>query len=179
MIIETNPITFLWLYQHPIGTISFWKIVTWGGEGWFIGFIICLIALFYGWKKGAYLALGTTLTGLIAQALKRSFFQNSPRPKLYFEQMGQPITLPKDIEVHSIHSMPSGHTSGAFALCFLIIFMFPNSKFNFLWLTGAIMVGYSRIVLAQHFPLDVLMGAVIGFLVAILWSKYTHKLIDV
>jgi len=35
------------------------------------------------------------------------------------------------------------------------------------FLTGAILVGYSRIYLAQHFMDDVLAGAVIGFLSAI------------
>ena len=179
VLIESNPVSFLWLYQHRIGTISFWKIITWGGEGWFIGLVICLISLSYGWKKGVFLALGTTITGLLAQTLKRSFFQSSPRPKLYFEQIGNPLALPENIEVHSIHSMPSGHTSGAFALCFLIIFLFPNSKYNFLWLIGAFMVGYSRVVLAQHFPLDVVTGAIIGFLAAILWSKIAYKMTDV
>lgn len=69
----------------------------------------------------------------------------------------------KGVTIHSINSFPSGHTGTAFTYA-LLIGLFTKTKF---WVlpafVGAILVGYSRIYLGQHFPLDVGAGILVAF----------------
>lgn len=61
-------------------------------------------------------------------------------------------------------SFPSGHTSAAFCFATTAGMLFANS-YNpfFLWAVG---IGLSRVILAVHFPGDVIAGAVVGSVIA-------------
>ncbi|GGD50519.1 hypothetical protein GCM10011514_13450 [Emticicia aquatilis] len=63
----------------------------------------------------------------------------------------------------------SSHASNSFALVAALIILFKNYKidsklplFLFFW---AIIVSYSRIYVGVHFPTDILVGGLIGFLI--------------
>jgi membrane-associated phospholipid phosphatase len=124
-----------------------------------------------GWKQGLFLGLAPTVAGLVGQFFKRVIFPESDRPKLYFEKIHQVIQLPSDVEMNLHHSFPSGHTIGAFAFFYLLTSLAPSKTATFLLLFLATMVGFSRIFLAQHFPLDVVVGSFIGVLVAEIWKR--------
>lgn len=61
---------------------------------------------------------------------------------------------------------PSGHTTFAFALAWLLSFVFP--KLRPLWFGVAVCIGWSRMEGLAHFPYQVLCGAVLGTLIG--WS---------
>jgi undecaprenyl-diphosphatase len=63
-------------------------------------------------------------------------------------------------------SMPSGHTTTAFAAAMAIGLLWPRSR-PFMW-TYALLIGLSRIVTTAHFPSDVLAGATVGVVGALL-----------
>ncbi len=68
----------------------------------------------------------------------------------------------------SAHSMPSGHTTRAFAAAVGLSIIFR--RLTLLFVALAILVGASRLVLQMHYLSDVLCGALIGTLVP-LWVK--------
>jgi undecaprenyl-diphosphatase len=63
-------------------------------------------------------------------------------------------------------SFPSGHTAAAFASAIALSRMWPQAQAA--WWLAAVAMGYSRIYLGHHYPLDVAGGAIVGVLIA-LW----------
>ena len=86
---------------------------------------------------------------------------NAPRPRLFFEP-GQYLYFVDQVSLANNSSFPSGHTATAFAIATVFIIMIKNKKWQLPILAAAVLVGYSRIYLAQHFLMDVLIGAIIG-----------------
>jgi undecaprenyl-diphosphatase len=61
-------------------------------------------------------------------------------------------------------SFPSGHSAAAFGSAAAISRMWPQGRV--LWWTLAVLMGYSRIYVGHHYPLDVAGGALVGVLIA-------------
>lgn len=109
--------------------------------------------------------------GLLSAVGKVIF--GAPRPLLYFkyqlpELLGQ-LNLMEDFHYNAgSNSFPSGHTISAFALYGLLAFSNKNKTLSTgLLLTLAILVSISRVYLLQHFLRDILMGSVLGVLLAV------------
>ena len=66
----------------------------------------------------------------------------------------------------STHSFPSGHTATSFACATVLSFYVPRLRVPFFVL--AALIGLSRVYNAMHYPSDVLAGAVLGVLIALL-----------
>lgn len=64
-------------------------------------------------------------------------------------------------------SFVSGHATVSFTLALLLFWLFKNHyKWSFLIFVFPILFAYSRIYLAVHYPLDILFGLLLGFLLA-------------
>ena len=63
-------------------------------------------------------------------------------------------------------SMPSGHSTAAFAAAFAIGAVWPRARLP-MW-TYALVIAISRVAVHAHFPSDVIAGAFIGMLGAVL-----------
>jgi len=79
-------------------------------------------------------------------------------------------------------SWPSGHTATAFAGAFALSRMWPEGRVA--WGLLAATIGFSRVYLGHHYPIDVACGAVIGVLAGF-WvmggrprSTYSRTLAD-
>jgi undecaprenyl-diphosphatase len=71
-------------------------------------------------------------------------------------------------------SFPSNHAVNASVLATLVMLYIPR-----LWLPAmalALLVGYSRIYVGVHYPLDVLLGGVLGIVVALVLSEVMNLL---
>ncbi len=79
-----------------------------------------------------------------------------PRP--YVETGFRPV------EMESGFSFPSSHATILFALAFAVSFLYP--KYGKVLLFMAILVALSRVILGVHYPVDVLAGAGLGYLVS-------------
>ncbi|MCE3282085.1 MAG: phosphatase family protein [Chitinophagaceae bacterium] len=64
------------------------------------------------------------------------------------------------VRVHGANSFPSGHTATAFVFFLVICLMTRKTWWIPVGFLTAVLVGYSRIYLAQHFPLDVAAGII-------------------
>jgi len=90
------------------------------------------------------------------------------------------VPRPEDIRFVTCttgYSMPSGHTLMAFASA---VFLHPRAgKLKLLVWVFAILVSLSRIFIGVHYPSDVLVGALIGCLLGLLWLYVEKKLVNV
>lgn len=69
------------------------------------------------------------------------------------------------------YSFFSGHTATSFGLsAFLILLMRKEWKWIYTLWIWAILFSYSRIYVGAHYPLDIIVGAVVGALLA--WGAY-------
>ncbi|WP_316831509.1 phosphatase PAP2 family protein [Pedobacter aquatilis] len=178
LLIYTKPEGFLILnHYHSSFLDIFFSLITNLGDGLLCIFFAIVLFIFKKKKKAITLLLAYTSSGIIAQVAK-SFF-NMPRPRLLLEQLNIAYSsYVPGVKLHDFHSFPSGHTTSAFALSTVLVLVFKKNKISVPCLLLAILVGYSRIYLAQHFPIDVLAGAVLGVACAALsyYQVYSLKL---
>ena len=161
--------------HHSPAADVFFRAYTHLGEAWVWAF--ALIFLFIRFKDAILIIASQLTAGLFAQIIKHIY--NAPRPKVYFAQLFPEITLHQvpDVQLHSWHSFPSGHTTTAFAL-FMALTCIVAARYKplqVLFFFMALLVAYSRIYLSQHFLIDVCAGAIIGASAAILWAHYLNK----
>jgi membrane-associated phospholipid phosphatase len=98
-----------------------------------------------------------------------------PRPKAYFSHQLDRIHFVKDLYILSVHSFPSGHTVTAFSAGVVLTYLVKNKAWGVLFLVIAMLVGYSRMYLSQHFFEDVTVGSVVGVLLTVMWLTYIDR----
>ncbi|MBI1949695.1 MAG: phosphatase PAP2 family protein [Deltaproteobacteria bacterium] len=89
-------------------------------------------------------------TSLLAYAVKRAVRRSRPNNELH-------ASVPPDR-----YSFPSGHTAAAFSLAIAMFGAVPWLALPLLLM--AMVVGYGRMYLGVHYPLDVAAGAAIGLI---------------
>jgi undecaprenyl-diphosphatase len=119
--------------------------------------------LFY---KSAFIGLSVALSGIIIQAFK--YLIGRARPSL-FEKEGLWSLQPFKLD-YLHNSMPSGHSTTAFAFTYALALLFPRFKIPLL-LIGAF-IAFTRVIVGAHYPSDVFMGGVFG--ITITWLFYIH-----
>ena len=102
-----------------------------------------------GWQTIAGLGVNTLLTSGLKYTINRK------RPYVTYPDL-QPYKIEPD------PSFPSGHTSYAFNTATSLSICFPKWYVIVPGYAWASAVGYSRMHLGEHYPTDVLAGAVIG-----------------
>jgi membrane-associated phospholipid phosphatase len=143
--------------RHPDS--RFWNGISSSAKPIAVAVPVCLlgVSLIEGDKQlqrvSYEMAAGLVITAVVTQGLKITV--NRPRP--YYSHTGIYPSEPDDSP-----SFPSGHTAMAFSTATSVAL---NTKKwyviapAFAW---AGCVGYSRLYLGQHYPTDVLGGAIVG-----------------
>jgi len=143
------------------------KIITSGAE-------ITIPILFLGyliWKKSDLLksyVISYIFSTLIVQFLKLVVFKDALRPLAYFKGQAFSWHMVQNLLISEYNSMPSGHTSAAWFMCFWISLLAQKPILTILITFYAMLVAYSRVYLFQHFPVDTAVGAMIGTGVSLL-----------
>jgi membrane-associated phospholipid phosphatase len=154
---------------------AFFIRFTYFGDGLFCVAAGILLFVFKKRFLGLMVLSSYAISGIIAQVLK--YFIIEARPAVYLRESSYQYFI-DDVTLHNLYSFPSGHAASAFALATVFSFAVKNKNYSILFLSAAILVGYSRIYLAQHFIDDVLAGAIIGLLSAIISWIFFEKLFN-
>jgi len=155
--------------QHSVFQDSVFPWVTYLGDGRFVG-VIALFASLPFLKNKKFLsavvfgAITLFLVAVIIAVAKQLIFPDAFRPWKYLTEVAHVefYRIP-GVEMHTNQSFPSGHTAAAFGLFGYVAFMYAKNRIvQVACAVAAILVGYSRIYLNQHFLEDVVAGAIVG-----------------
>jgi undecaprenyl-diphosphatase len=139
-----------------------------------IGFFTLLFGAFRKGKERLFYFIQAALIGILGRGVITElirFFSNRPRP---FEVLGfDPLMAHNSFEP----SFPSGHAAFYFGLALAAYFM--DRKWGIMYFVLASLIGIARIFVGVHWPLDVVIGTVIGiatsFAVRALLAPYHPK----
>ncbi len=132
--------------------------LTFLGDGVILAVLVIALGAVKGGGKLVRAALILIITGVLIQMIKR--ICPCPRPAAIYSQLHiLGSTLRR-------YSFPSGHSGSAIALAAYLGKEVPSLK-RTVWIF-ALLVVFSRVYVGAHFPGDVIFGAGLGYLVALL-----------
>ncbi len=165
--------SFLYLAKvHTQILDYFFSVYTFLGNGIFVISLCVILFLLKQRQLALCLLVGYIFTGLIAQLGKNLIY--APRPKVFFQSSGFANYMKYFTHSNSgASSFPSGHTASAFSVATILAFTSMKRFWGAILFTGAFLVGYSRIYLGHHFPIDVLVGALIG----VIFGAFSYQIV--
>ncbi len=167
---------------HLLQIVNGWA----GGNYWLDQFMVfsadklgyLLIAFVVGvflinktkYQNMVVVALGSAIVARFGLVALIRFFYYHPRPFLVLQNIHQLMNH----EMES--SFPSGHAAFYFALANGVYLY--NKKAGLAYLALAGLMGFARVFVGVHWPFDILAGAVLGIVTAVLcnelWRKYKN-----
>ena len=120
-------------------------------------------------RRAGCLALLAMGLGLVCNNIILKELVARPRPYLVIESL-QPLLSPPDP-----NSFPSGHTCAAFAAAVVWWNVLSTRWIRIVFMTMAVTMGISRLWVGVHFPTDVLVGALVGTLCALVVYQVAKK----
>ena len=141
-------------------------------ESWIIFYVLFWLSLvFTGGKRGAIAGILLLLLILITDQTSNFF-------KVYFQRI-RPCNVLTDLHMlvncTQSFSMPSSHAVNNFAAATFLSHFYP--KYRYALFTGAFIVAISRIFVGVHYPFDMLVGAALGIIIAML-LLYVWKFVN-
>jgi undecaprenyl-diphosphatase len=159
--------TLMWIPLYLLIIYLVWRKLGWQRT---IGFVVCL-ALAIGFSD--------VVSGIFKQSgqlanLLPDDFPFRPRPMCTESLKGLIHTLehPARIEYGTV----SGHAATVVALAWMSALAIRKNWYNWVIGISVPLICYSRIYLAKHFPMDLLLGAIVGTVLGLsmffLWKKF-------
>ena len=132
-------------------------------------YILLTILFFFTRRRDSWWIPLVGILVTLVSALAKQYFRE-PRPGAYRDEVwfSEGVILVDGVEpLGGATSFPSGHTMSAFALGLFLVYLLrlrPMAAIGVFCLAG--LVGVSRVYLVMHFLDDVLLGSVMGVLLA-------------
>lgn len=104
-----------------------------------------------GGKEDAVFTAYSTVTGIVFAYLMGLFFMHE-NPSASYDTIAS---------FHPENSFPSQHTASVFGAAFPLLIR-ERKRFGWMMFSAAVLTGFSRIYIGEHWPLDILGAAVAG-----------------
>jgi len=148
---------------------------------WMMAVLIlsCLTYMFYVFrKKAGWLFLTLLIVFGLSDSISTRVFKHKTkrlRP-CHQQELKQKVYLAGQRCWGGKYGFVSSHASNSFAIAtfFWLLFIRRRKFFSILFLYAGF-VSYSRVYLARHFPLDIICGGFLGFLIAFIAYKLLKK----
>jgi len=153
----------------------FFTYCTYLGDG-IIWVPLILFFIFYKQKLLPLVISAMLISTLFVQISKNYIYPDEARPTMAIVEKASIHTV-KGVEVHTINSFPSGHTTTVFCIFLLGCLFTSSNSFLIVGFVLALLTAYSRIYLAQHFPIDVGAGMITA-VISICISLWVQQLFN-
>ncbi len=144
-------------------------------NNWIIAYLILILGLIiYGGKQGRIAAILIILGIAINDQVCSNLFKD------LIDRLRPCLTLS---DVHLLvncgpgKSMPSSHAANNFNLAVILSYFFPRFRASFF--TIASLVALSRVYVGVHYPSDIIVGAILGYLIAYLLIKIFQRTLKI
>jgi undecaprenyl-diphosphatase len=148
-----------WFVHHRAGFLNpVFEGLSYAGRLGLVWMVIAL-GLALVWRRWGVLVLtvlAVAVADLASRGLKDLF--DVERPSDRYASPKPLVTAPHDA------AFPSGHAATSFAAATILTSFVP--RFAPLWFLLALAIGFSRIYVGVHYPLDIVGGAVLGVVIA-------------
>ena len=173
MIFEMDKTILLWIKDNVRRdwlTPIMKGITSLGNAGAFWIVMVLLLLLYKPTRKLGFICLAALVEEFLVNDLIIKELVKRIRP--YEKIVGLDPLIPKP----SGYSFPSGHATSSFAVGYTI-FRKGDKRLGIPMLILAIVISFSRLYVAVHYPTDIMAGVAIGILFSYL-GEYTVKKID-
>lgn len=134
-----------------------------GGKWGVVATVILLLCFKKTRKVGFFVMIAGGITFLLNDLIIKNIVRRD-RPFVTYPELSNMCELAK-IEFPDGFSMTSGHSATSMAMAVAI--MFFSRKWGGVAIAVSVLIGLSRLALCVHFPTDVLVGWILGSVMAI------------
>ena len=177
-IAEWDRNTFIYLNSLGIEEYDvFWSTVT-NITTWIPLFILFFILIWIKYPKKEALLMTLTVFVLVGFITGITDLTKEFVARLRPNNNEEINTIIRILRSPSSYSFFSGHASSSFSITTLV-FLFLRPKYNWAWVffVWPLLFATSRIYLGVHYPIDIIVGAIVGILSALLFYKLHHRFI--
>ena len=148
-------------------------LFTYFGDGYLWGIIGLSLIIFGGTQDQNYVLLGLAIAIIDITAFRLvKMVVERPRPVILVKNR------PKlKFRLVDAFAFPSGHATMAFSISYLIAQFYPNFWAPAGAYLASVLIGLSRVYVTEHFPLDIVGGAILGTAVSIGFTPLFYHLI--
>lgn len=171
MLLHVDETILLWIQEHlrnEICTQFFTRLTHLGDGGWFwIGCTLFLLFIPKTRTIGKISALALIFSLIVNNLLLKNIVART-RPYEVVDGLQRLIEAQIDL------SFPSGHAGASFSAATVFFRKLPK-RYGIPALLLAVLISFSRLYVGVHYPSDVLVGALVGIVGALLCEKFVER----